>query len=321
MNIETFRIFCDVVHYQSFSRGAEANNISQSAATQSIHRLEKQLGTQLVDRTKRPFVLTQEGQICYEGFREILETYDSVVTRVQTLYNQGGGTIHVAAIYSVGLHDMSKCMREFMKECPKTKIRLEFLHPSKVYQAVLNSEADLGIVSYPTTSPELNVIPLRSEEMVVVAPPNHPLAKEKTLTLEQLQNVEYVAFDRDLFIRKETDRYMRQRGVHVEVAMEFDNIETIKQAIEVGVGVSILPAPTVVSDVESGKMVAIPLVSPKLTRPIGVIYKHRKVFSAQTTRFIEMLGGALVNSDASFAPQTAAAPTPESPGKTPENAD
>jgi len=208
-----------------------------------------------------------------------------------------------------------------MKECPKTKIRLEFLHPSKVYQAVLNSEADLGIVSYPTTSPELNVIPLRSEEMVVVAPPNHPLAKEKTLTLEQLQNVEYVAFDRDLFIRKETDRYMRQRGVHVEVAMEFDNIETIKQAIEVGVGVSILPAPTVVSDVESGKMVAIPLVSPKLTRPIGVIYKHRKVFSAQTTRFIEMLGGALVNSDASFAPPTAAAPTPESTAPTPENAD
>lgn len=111
MNIETFRIFCDVVHYQSFSRGAEANNISQSAATQSIHRLEKQIGSRLVDRTKRPFVLTQEGQICYEGFREILETYDSVVTRVQSLYNQGGGTIHVAAIYSVGLHDMSKCMR------------------------------------------------------------------------------------------------------------------------------------------------------------------------------------------------------------------
>lgn len=273
------------------------NGVSQSAATQSIHRLETQLGARLIDRTKRPFVLTREGQICYEGFREILETYDSIETRVQALHSQGDGIIRVAAIYSVGLHDMSKCMRDFMKERPKSKIRLEFLHPDKIYQAVLNAEADVGIVSYPTASPEINVIPIRAEEMVVVVPPSHPLATEKTLTLEQLQNVDYVAFDRELPIRKETDRYMRQRGVHVNIVMEFDNIETIKQAIEVGVGVGILPAPTVTSSVAVGKMVAIPLISPQLTRPIGVIYKHRKVFSSSTTSFIEMLGGAVGNAE------------------------
>ena len=136
----------------------------------------------LLERSKRPFVLTPEGKICYEGFREILETYDSVVSRVQAAKTQGG-TIRVAAIYSVGLHDMSRCMREFMTEDPKTKIRLEFLHPEKVYQAVLNSEADVGVVSYPTASAELNVIPLRSEEMVVVTPYDHPLAKELSILI------------------------------------------------------------------------------------------------------------------------------------------
>ncbi len=298
MNTETFRIFCDVVHYQSFSRGAEANNVSQSAATQSIHRLEQRLGVLLIDRSKRPFALTPEGKICYEGFHEILETYESVVSRVQASKTQGNATIRVAAIYSVGLHDMSKCMRDFMTEEPKTKIRLEFLHPDKVYQAVLDSEADVGVVSYPTASSELNVIPLRSEEMIVVTPYKHPLSKERSIPIERLEGFDYVAFDHDLPIRRETDKYMRQHNVRVNVVTEFDNIETIKQAIEVGMGVSILPAPSALDDLAAKKLSAIPLEAPKISRPIGVIYRRRKIFTAAMTRFIEMLGGALVKSNA-----------------------
>lgn len=297
MNTDTFRIFCDVVHYQSFSRGAEANNISQSAATQSIHRLEKLLGAQLIDRSRRPFVLTAEGKICYEGFHTILETYDSVVSRIQEPRSQGG-TVRVAAIYSIGLHDMSKCMRDFMTEQPKTKVRLEFLHPAKVYQAVINSEADIGVVSYPTPSTDLGVIPLRSEEMVVVTPYNHPLSRERKITLKDLEGYDLVAFDRDLPIRREIDRSFRQNGVYVKIATEFDNIETIKQAIQVGMGVSILPAPSVMDELETHKLSAVSLSTPKLSRPIGVIYRRRKIFSAPTTRFIEMLGGALVKSNA-----------------------
>ncbi|MDO5580133.1 MAG: LysR family transcriptional regulator [Planctomycetia bacterium] len=294
MSIDTFRIFCDVVHYQSFSRGASVNNVSQSAATQSIHRLEKEIGVDLIDRSKRPFVLTPDGQICYEGMREILETYDTMVMRVQSLHDQIKGLIRVAAIYSVGLHDMSRCMGDFMKSHPQANIRLEFLHPQKVYRSVLNGEVDLGIVSYPAASPEINVIPLRSEEMVVVIPNDHPLAHEKELVLEQLQGIDYVAFDRDLIIRKETDRCMRQRNIKVNIRMEFDNIETIKQAIEVGLGVSILPVPTVADDVASGKMKAVPLVSPQLTRPIGIIHKHRKVFTSTMQKFIRMLEETLL---------------------------
>ncbi|MBP5621125.1 MAG: LysR family transcriptional regulator [Thermoguttaceae bacterium] len=299
MNTEMFRIFCDVVHYQSFSRGAEANGVSQSAATQSIHRLEDALGVTLIDRSKRPFILTPEGKICYEGFQEILETFEAVVARVQESKTQTGGTIRVAAIYSVGLHDMSKCMREFMTEQPKTKIRLEFLHPDKVYEAVLDAEADFGVVSYPSPSAELNVIPLRSEEMVVVLPYGHPLSKHRSLSVEKLEGLDYVAFDHDLPIRRETDRYMRQRNVRVNVVTELDNIETIKQAIEVGLGVSILPAPSVLDDLNAHRLSAVPLSSPKLSRPIGVIFRRRKTFSPATTRFIEMLGGALVKSNAS----------------------
>ncbi|MCC6125512.1 MAG: LysR family transcriptional regulator [Pirellulales bacterium] len=289
MNIETLRIFCDVIQHQSFSRGANANEVSQSAATQSVHRLEKYFGIELVDRSIRPFVLTPEGQACYEGFREVLELYDSVEARVRSLRMEISGSVRVAAIYSVGLHDMSRAMQEFMRQYPKAKIRLEYLRPTKVYDAVQNSEVDLGIISYPQSSADLNVIPLRSEKMVVVCHLTHPLTRHHTVTAEQLQGEDFVAFDRDLHIRKEIDRYLRQHAVNLRVAMEFDNIETIKQAVQIGTGISILPEPTVRAETKAGTLMALRLVEPEMYRPIGIIHRQRKVFTPTAAKFIEML--------------------------------
>jgi len=289
MNIETIRIFCDVVQHQSFSRGAAANNVSQSAATQSVHRMERHFGLQLVDRSKRPFVLTPEGQACYEGFREVLDLYDAIESRVRSLRMEITGVVRVAAIYSVGLHDMSRCMQDFMRQYPKAKVRLEYLRPNKVYDAVMNGEVDLGIVSYPTATPELSVIPLRSERMVIVCPPGHPLTEHEAVTAEQLQGVDVIGFDRDLSIRKEIDRHLRQRSVNVHVAMEFDNIETIKQAVQIGAGVSILPEPTIRDDVLAGTLVGVRLIAPEVFRPLGIIYRQRRIFTPTVAKFVELL--------------------------------
>jgi DNA-binding transcriptional LysR family regulator len=289
MNIETLRIFCDVVEQQSFSRGAAANEVSQSAATQSVHRMERHFGIQLVDRTKRPFVLTPEGEVCYEGFRQLLELYDSVEVRVRSLRQEITGLVRVAAIYSVGLHDLSRCMQDFMRAFPKAKVRLEYLRPNKVYEAVLNGSVDLGIVSYPTASLELSTKPLRSERMVLVCPPDHALAGRKAVTAEHLRGETFVGFDRDLIIRKEIDRYLRQRSVDIHVVMEFDNIETIKQAVEIGAGISILPEPTVRHETKNGSLAAVRLISPELRRPVGIIHRQRKVFTPTAAKFVELL--------------------------------
>lgn len=289
MNIETLRIFRDVIAHRSFSLGAAANNVSQSAATQSVHRVEKHFDVQLVDRGKRPFVLTPEGEACYEGFREVLELFDAVDGRVRSLRKEITGVVKVAAIYSVGLHDMRQCMQDFMRRYPKANVRLEYLRPNKVYDSVTNSEVDLGIVSYPTASANMSVIPLRSEKMVVVCRPDHALADRKTISAEHLDSHDFVAFERDLLIRKEIDRYLRKRSVSVRVAMEFDNIETIKEAVGVGAGVSILPEPTVRTEAKSGQLTAIPLAFPQLERPIGIIHRQRKVFTPTMVKFVELL--------------------------------
>ncbi|MBP7936255.1 MAG: LysR family transcriptional regulator [Phycisphaerae bacterium] len=291
MNIPAFKLFCDVVRCRSFSRAAAMNGISQSAASQSVSCLERELGVQLIDRQRRPIILTHEGEICYQGLCEILRQFEFMKAGMEASRHLVQGTVRVAAIYSVGLYDMNWAMQKFMADYPMANIRLEYHLPDKVYEAVQSNEADLGILSYPVESRDLNVIPLRQEEMVLVCHPDHHLATRQVVQPSQLNGEDFVSFDRELTISRELDRYFRQNHISVRKVMVFDNVETIKQAVELGVGLSILPEPTIRHEVKVGSLVALRLAGCDLKRPIGIIHLHQKVFTPALVKFVEILGG------------------------------
>jgi DNA-binding transcriptional LysR family regulator len=167
MHLETLRLYCDVVRLRSFSRGAELNFVTQSAASQAVQQLERELGVALIDRTRRPFAVTAEGQSFYTASREMLESWEKAKAEVAAVKAQVDGTVRVAAIYSVGLHDMSHHLQRFMSLYPKARVQLECLHPHKVVEAVLAGEADLGIMSYPPADRALSVVTLREEPMAL----------------------------------------------------------------------------------------------------------------------------------------------------------
>ena len=289
MNLDALKLYCDVVRLRSFSRGAVANGVSQSAASQSIQQLEGELHMTLLDRSRRPLQATDEGRTFYEACRTLLAGFDKARAEISASRQRVEGTVRVAAIYSVGLHDMSRHMQPFMSTYPHARVLLECLHPHKVVEAVVSDEADLGILSYPAASRALQVLPLRSEPMALVAHPTHRLARRRTLATTDLSGEKFVAFDADLAIRKAIDRALKQQNVRVEVVMEFDNVETIKQAIGINAGVSILPRPTVRKEIGMRTLVALPLPLPGLVRPIGIIHRRGKRMTPAVTRFVEQL--------------------------------
>jgi DNA-binding transcriptional LysR family regulator len=288
MHLDTLRLYCDVVRLRSFSRGAAANGISQSAASQAIQQLEAELDVPLLDRSRRPLQPTEEGKTFYEACRALLEGFDKARAELLASRERVEGTVRVAAIYSVGLHDMSRHMQPFMAAYPHARVLLECLHPHKVVEAVLNDEADVGILSYPAATRALTVLPLRSEAMVLVTHPSHRLAKRRLAGPAELNGEKFVAFDRDLAIRKAIDRALKQHGVKVDVVMEFDNVETIKQAIGINAGVSILPRPTVLKEIGVRTLAAVPLSIP-LFRPIGIIHRRGKRLTPAVAAFIQQL--------------------------------
>ena len=178
MQLESLKIFCDVVRWASFSRGAAENGISQSSASQAVHQLEARLGVKLIDRSKRPLVLTPQGKVYYEGCRSWSGATRSSRTgsRRWSTSTRSIGTVGVASIYSVGMHHMSRYVKTFEDRYPEASVRLEYLHPTRVVERVVAGEADLGLISYPRKWPELTVIPWREEVMVLAVHPSHRFA-------------------------------------------------------------------------------------------------------------------------------------------------
>ena len=292
MHLETLRLYCDVVRLRSFSKGAEKNFVSQSAASQAVQQLEGQLGVALIDRTKRPFVVTREGEAFYGAARGILEAWEKAKSEVAAVKARVDGTVRVAAIYSVGLHDVSRPMQQFMSLYPEARVQLECLHPHKVVEAVITGEADIGIMSYPPADRALSVVPLREEPMALVCHPNHRLARRRTVTPTELGGEAFVAFDPGLTIRKAIDRALRQHNVRVNIVMEFDNIETIKQAIIIAAGVSILPRHTVQKEASIRTLATVDVAIPDLVRPVGIVHRRHKPLTPTAERFVQMLQDA-----------------------------
>lgn len=309
MNLKSLKVFCDVVGWRSFSRAADENGISQSGASQVVNQLERRLGVKLIDRSKRPFVLTPEGETYYEGCRKLVQRYDALEDQVRTLHEEVSGRVRVVSIYSVGLHHMSRYLQQFLSQYPKANVRLEYQHPHQVYEAVEKDHADLGLVSYPRASRSIEAVGWREEPMVLVCAPGHRLASYPAVALEDLDGERVIGFDSDLTIRREIDRVLAMHRAEVQVAMEFDNIETIKRAVEIDAGVALLPEPTVRREVEARSLVMVPLTSEELVRPLGIIHRRGKELGSTARRFIELLQSegqsvAAAESNSGDAPHT-----------------
>lgn len=289
MHLKTLKVFCDVVGRRSFSRAADENGISQSGASQMIHHLEDDLGVKLIDRSKRPFVLTPEGKVYYDGCRRLVQKFNALEEEVRTFHEEVGGRVNVASIYSVGLSHMSEFVQDFMRQHPKANVRLQYQHPDRVYELVRNDSVDIGLVSYPRDSRTVRAIHWRDEPMVFVCAPEHPLASHSTIGLQQLDGEAFIAFDEDLRIRMELDKALSSHGVDVRRVMEFDNTETIKRAIEINAGISLLPEPTVAREVVAGTLVARPLGDIKLVRPLGIICRRGAELGKTAKRFKQLL--------------------------------
>lgn len=289
MHIKLLQVFCDVAVRQSFSAGARENDVSQSAASQMVHQLEERLGVRLLDRSKRPLVLTPEGQVFYRGSRKLLDRYRALEEEVRTLHEDVSGRVSVASIYSVGLSHMNESVQEFLARHPKANVRVEYQHPDRVYSMVERDQADVGLVSFPRSSRTVQATAWREEPMVIVCAPSHPFATRSELDIRQLHGSMIVSFDSNLIIRREIDRELTARGIEVNVVMEFDNTETMKRAIEINAGVGLLPAPTVQRETALGSLMAIPIRGTPLIRPLGIIQRKGKELSRTARQFIEFL--------------------------------
>jgi DNA-binding transcriptional LysR family regulator len=283
------RLFKEIAATRSMSKGAAHLGVSQSAASQHVQEVERRLGLVLFDRSKRPLELTDAGKIYYDFCRDIVRREEELGLDLEAMKCQVEGTLRVASIYSIGLSEMSRLQEQYTTRYPTSQLHVEYMRPEKVYEAVLSDAADLGLVSYPEASKDITAIHWRDEEMQVAVPPSHPFASRHEVYPADLRGETFIGFDEDLSIRRELDRFLKAQGVELNVALHFDNIHTIKEAVALGTGISILPGRTMQAEIAQGSLVAVKLDAPELVRPVGVIHRKRKRLNRAAQSFLELL--------------------------------
>ena len=289
MQIESLKVFCDLTETESFTKAAQINGVTQSAVSQQISSLERTFKSLLIERSKKKFRLTREGQVLYDYSKQIIQTHESLHSKLQELKDIISGTIRVATIYSIGLHDLPPYVKKFMKNYPTVNVHVEYRRANQVYDDVFSNVVDLGLVAYPQKDTKLEIVPLRKEPLVLICHPQHPFAKQKSIKLKSLAGQKIIGFEPDIPTRKALDKILREYGVEIKHVMEFDNVETVKRAVEIDAGISIVPLGTVTQEINKHTLVAVQIEDGEFFRPLAAIYKKNKVLSPAMKQFLSIL--------------------------------
>ncbi len=289
MQIESLKVFCDLAETESFTKAAQINHVTQSAVSQQISSLERQFKSLLIERSKKKFRLTREGQVLYDYSKQIIQIYDALFSRLQEIKDIVSGTIRVATIYSIGLHDLPPYLKKFLKAFPTVNVHVEYRRSNQVYEDVLGNVVDLGLVAYPIKDSKLEVIPLRKDMMVLICHPQHPFAKLKSVPLKSISGQKFIGFEPDIPTRRAIDKILKENEINVQHVMEFDNIETVKRAVEIDAGISIVPHGTITQEVSKQTLVEIKIEDAEFYRPLAAIHKKNKVLSPAMKQFLSVL--------------------------------
>jgi len=288
MQIDTMKIFCDLVELQNFSRTAEKHGISQSAVSQQIAQLEVKHHCQLISRKSRPLTPTKAGELFYHACKDILERYDRLSSELSAL-QKSSLQIKLAAIFSIGMHTLQPYVRRFMEMYPKVNLSVEYCAARQIYDGILKGSFDVGVVAVPRMDRNIEVLPFENERLLLVCSRQHGLAAESTVDIHQLQGADFIAFAEDVPSRTLIDNILRQHSVNVRIVMEFDNTETIKRAVEINSGVSVLPEPTIAHELAGGTLRGLPFRNQNFYRPTGVILRKNRMLPQAGRYLIELL--------------------------------
>lgn len=289
MHIETFQVFCDLVETTSFSEAAARNGITQSAVSQQIRTLEERFKVTLVERGRRNFSVTPEGEAFLKAAQRILKAYHSIEEDLGTMRNVVAGPLTIATVYSIGFHELPPFLETYRQLFPEVDLQVHYRRSNQVYADVSENLADLGLVAYPQERKGVEIEPAWKDKLVVICPPNHPLAKRTALDLKAIDGQRFISFEPDLPTRKAIDDMFTQAGIQIKEVVEFDNIETVKRGVLIENAISIVPSESVKSEVKSGTLAQITINGKFVWRPLGIVRRRTKAVTPAMREMIRLL--------------------------------
>jgi DNA-binding transcriptional LysR family regulator len=282
--------FCKVVEEGSFTRAAQALNMTQPSVTKQIGALEDHLQIQLFTRQGKQVHLTPAGDLVYEYARQIHHLVGECESAVHELRTPGGGHITIGCVHTIGVFTLPDLLADFAREHPRVKINVKTGNNVETVTMLLHGEVDLGIATTPMVHERLESRPLFEDPLLVVASPEYAAGLPAQLSLSDLARLPMIAYVKGARFRVTTDMMLEQVGISPNVIMEFDNHEAIKTMARLGFGVALEPATAVKADLDAGRLVTLTVPGlPDSSRTTSLILRRDEMRPPAVNAFIKLL--------------------------------
>lgn len=291
MDVQGLEAFWWIAKTGSFNRAAERLFLTQPSVTARIQALEKELGQQLFERRPRGVRLTDAGRALLPHAERVLQDIKRARQAVLDLQTASGGTLSVGSALTTSAYLLPDILTKFKRAYPKVEVLVHTGRSHQVQQLVLDDTVQVGLVHAPLPShAEIIAYPLSEEPILLVVPPDHPMARRTEVSLDELTQESFITTDRASGYWALVEQWWASQGFVPHITMELDSIEAAKRMVLCGLGLTMLPYSTVKSEIELSQVVAVPLAdSANLKRQNILIHRRGKIWSGTAKAFLRVL--------------------------------
>jgi DNA-binding transcriptional LysR family regulator len=287
MELSQLEVFLTVARERRFSRAAEKLYRTQSAVSQTIRKLEDELGENLFDRSSREGVLTDAGQVLFEYAEKLLNLRRDAQESLVELRELQKGKLAIAANEFTALY-LLPVLAEFRRLHPMIKITVQRSLGSRIPDDVLQHRAELGVLSYKPEEPRLHSIVAYLDELALVVPPQHPLATAREVSIRQLGAESFVAHNVSSPYREKVLQTFQKYKTPLHMDLELPTLQAIKQFVALGNGVALVPEISVETEVARGELIRIPVRELRVQRKLRLIYRKEAGLSHAGRAFLKV---------------------------------
>jgi DNA-binding transcriptional LysR family regulator len=287
MDFDQLETFLEVARLCSFSRAAEKRFRTQPAISAQIRSLEEEVGTRLLDRSGGKVSLTSPGKEFQKYAEDAVQARRNILLHLAEMERVPRGEIVVGANEATCLHILPEVFASFKNQYPNVNVSINRAERSRIVEQIIDNSVDFGIVSMPITDNRLTVVPIHKDELVIITGPEHPLAKLKSATIEQV--AEYpLLLPQAGRTRDAIDNALSERRLKPNISMELDSSELLKRFVAAGLGIGFIGRSSVIEDIRAGVLAAIPVAEHPMRRDLALVFRKDKALSRGALAFIEI---------------------------------
>jgi DNA-binding transcriptional LysR family regulator len=288
VTLEDLRVFATVAAERSFSRAARKLRRTQPAVSQAIRRLEASAGERLIDRSSRDGTLTDAGELILDYATRLLRLSDEAASAVTDLRDLRKGRVLIGANEG-GVHAVLPMIAAFQRQHPHVLVDVRRVHARLLAQELLLRTVDFGVLTFSPPERELLSIPIGTDELVLLVPPGHALAGRKQITMEEMGRQTVIAHNDPSPARDRVLRLYEQRHAPLNIRMSLPSLDGIKRAVEMGLGVALLPRRCALTEIARGQLAAVRVPELRTPRQLRFVYRRAGELSHAAQAFLDVV--------------------------------